>query len=61
MSVQKDEGHKEGKKKRSGKSSASTKRSRAAAIHNQSERVLTLYFYNTKHNRMIYIQAKGLK
>jgi 4-hydroxybenzoate polyprenyltransferase len=32
----------EGKKKSNGKSSVSTKRSRAAAIHNQSERVCSL-------------------
>ena len=34
----------EGKKKSSAKSSVSTKRSRAAAIHNQSERVCALSF-----------------
>lgn len=38
---QKEAGDEDDKAKRNGKSSVSTKRSRAAAIHNQSERVCT--------------------
>lgn len=46
-------------KKRSGKSSVSTKRSRAAAIHNQSERVrsLSASFHIPKWKKYIYKNA----
>lgn len=40
--LKREAGDEEDKKKGHGKSSVSTKRSRAAAIHNQSERVCSL-------------------